>query len=238
MTEDRRRLALVGVPEHEKEMRSKGEPMMGSGRVFPIPEDQVLIEPFEIPPHFARINGIDFGWDHPFACAFCAWNRENDTFYVIDGYKESRALLPIHAKAIKTNGDWVPCSWPHDGMKHEPKSGKIMADLYREEGVNMFSTHFTNPPSQWEEEGKGGYAVEPGILSMLEAMETGRFKVFKHVKPFWEEYSTYHRKDGKIVPFNDDFMSAVRYAYQFRRHAQVKVVKQPKVFIQAGARNW
>lgn len=238
MTPEKREMALAGIPAHEREMRSKGEPLMGTGRVFPLMEDQIMIEPFEIPNHFPRLNGLDFGYDHPFACAFTAWDREKDVFYVYDGYKESRALIPVHSKAIKSRGDWIPCSWPHDGLKHEPKSGKVMADLYRDEGINMFPSHFTNPPGPWEEEGKGGYAVEPGVLSMLEAMETGRFFVFKNVKPFWDEFSTYHRKDGKIVPFNDDFISAVRYAYQFRRHAQVKIVKQPKIYIAQGASNW
>ncbi len=238
MTPEKRELALAGIPAHERAMRSKGEPMMGSGRVFPVSEEQITIDPFEIPPHFARINGIDFGWDHPFACAFLAWDRENDVVYVYDGYRESRTLIPIHAAAIKTRGDWIPCSWPHDGMKHDPKSGKTLAEHYKEHGVNMWHTHFTNPPAMGEEEGKGGYAVEPGVFQMLEMMETGRFKVFSTVKPFFEEFRMYHRKDGKIVPLNDDFLSATRYGVMFRRHAQTKVIRTHHQPIRAGIKNW
>jgi hypothetical protein len=38
-----------------------------SGRVFPISEDAILCDAFTIPKDWFQINGMDFGWDHPFA---------------------------------------------------------------------------------------------------------------------------------------------------------------------------
>lgn len=238
MTPERRELALAGIPAHERDMRSKGEPLMGSGRVFPVSEDMIICDPFEIPAHWARINGIDFGWDHPFAAAFIAVDRDKDAVYIYDGYRESRALQPMHAATIKTRGDWIPCSWPHDGLKHDPKSGQIIADQYRELGLNMWKVPFTNPPPPGIEEGRGGNGVEAGVFEMLSMMETGRFKVFSNVKYWFEEMRMYHRKDGKIVPFNDDFISATRYAVMFRRHAQTKTVRTPRPQIIRGMSNW
>lgn len=242
MTPERREMALAGIPAHEREMRSKGEPMVGSGRIFYLPEDVYTIEPFELPPHFARINGLDFGYDHPFACAHTAIDRETDTIYVYDGYRESRALPAIHAQAIKKHGDWIPNAWPHDGMKADPQSGKVIADIYREHGVNMWPVPFTNPPPPGVEEGKGGNGVEAGIFHMLELMEANRFKVFKTVKYWFEEIGRYHRKNvnGKSIinPIGDDFISAVRYAVLFRRFAQTRPVRAVRQQTRQGLSNW
>lgn len=243
MTPELREQKLASVPQHERAMRSKGEPLMGSGLVFSIPREQIECDPFDIPAHWPRINGIDFGWDHPFACAFIAWNRDGDSVYVYDGYKEIRALPSVHADAIRRRGDWIPIAWPKDGLQTEKGSGKSLADKYRNQqpegqGLRLHHTFFTNPPSPGEKEGQGSVSVEAGIMEMLEMMETGRFKVFKNVTPFWDELGMYHRKDGKIVPFNDDFMSAVRYAVMFRRHAEVKIMRQPKQQTYRGLSNW
>lgn len=238
MTSERREQKLLDFPEHERDMRSKGEPLVGSGLIFPILEETIKIDPIEIPSHWARINGIDFGWDHPFACAFAAWDRDTDTIYIYDGYREKRALPAIHADAIKQRGAWIPISWPKDGYQHEKGTGKELHESYRSKGLNMFREHFTNPPRLGEEEGKGGVSVEAGIMEMLEMMETGRFKVFSTVTAFWEEKGMYHRKGGKIIPLFDDFMSATRYAVMFRRHATTKIVIQPKQNIRKGLRNW
>jgi hypothetical protein len=238
MTPELREQKLAGVPKHERAMRAKGEPLMGSGLVFSVSRELIECNPFEIPAHWPRINGIDFGWDHPFACAFVAWDRDSDSIVVYDGYKEQRTLPPMHAEAIKRRGDWIPVSWPKDGLQAEKGSGKPLADKYRELGVKMHHTYFTNPPSPGEPEGKGSQSVESGIMEMLEMMETGRFKVFSNLTMFWEELGMYHRKDGKIVPFNDDFISAIRYAVMMRRHAEVKTIRQQQQRTYQPLSNW
>jgi hypothetical protein len=51
-------------------------------------------------------------------------------------------------------------------------------------------------------------------------MQSGRFKVFKHLNDWWEEFRLYHRKDGKVVKEGDDLMSATRYGIMMLRYAQ------------------
>jgi hypothetical protein len=60
-------------------------------------------------------------------------------------------------------------------------------------------------------------------------METGRFKVFKHLNDWWEEFRLYHRKDGKVVKEGDDLMSATRYAIMSLRHSSTKAFTIPSV---------
>ena len=45
---------------------------------------------------------------------------------------------------------------------------------------------------------------------MLIRMESGRFKVFKHLTDWFDEYRLYHRKDGRVHKEGDDLMSATR----------------------------
>lgn len=66
-TQEEREAIIASYPEHEREARAKGIPIMGSGRVFPIVEDGIKCNAFPIPPHWPRIVGLDFGIDHPTA---------------------------------------------------------------------------------------------------------------------------------------------------------------------------
>ena len=56
-------------------------------------------------------------------------------------------------------------------------------------------------------------------MDMLQRMQSGRFKVFKHLNDWWEEFRLYHRKDGKVVKEGDDLMAATRYASMMLRLA-------------------
>lgn len=234
---------LSQLSPHEREMRSRGLPLMGSGLIFPVPDDMIRIDPIPIPDHWKRLNGMDFGWDHPTAVAFCAWDEETDTIYLYDEYSESQTLPPVVASAIKHRGEWIPVIWPHDGMSIADKqTGKAMKDLYIDEGVNMHETWFTNPPDMNNKEGSGGNSVEAGLISMLLRMETGRLKVFSTCTEFFREKGIYHRKNingqSKVVTLQDDVISATRYAVQSLRHAETEVTYIPERKRRVGARNW
>lgn len=229
---------LAGLSPHERDMRSKGIPLMGSGLVFPVDEASITSEPVEIPKHWPRICGIDFGYDHPFAAAWVAWNRDSDIVYVYDAYRESKTTPPVHVAAIKARGDWIPVAWPHDGLSHDKGSGIPLADQYREMGINMLRERFSNPPSPGEKEGQGGQGVEVGIMEMLTRMETGRLKIFSTCHELLEELRIYHRKDGKLVKVRDDLISAVRYAVMSLRFADTQAVRIHLGQPLRGVSNW
>jgi len=58
--------------------------------------------------------------------------------------------------------------------------------------------------------------------------ETHWEKIDETHDDFWEGYRLYHRKDGKIIKENDDFICAVRYAIMMKREAAVKIKKAVK----------
>lgn len=208
MTDEKREEHLSQFPLHEREMRMKGIPFMGSGLIFPVNDEDISVDPFNIPAHWPRICGIDFGYDHPFAAVWIAWDRETDTYYVYDCFRVAGKVPPIHSSAVKQRGLWIPVAWPHDGLQHDKGSGIPLADQYRKEGLRLLPEKFSNPPSPGQKEGQGGNGVEVGLFAILTKMETGTFKVFSTLGEWFEEKNMYHRKEGKIDKVRDDIMSA------------------------------
>lgn len=238
MTAEMKQQRLAALPPHEREMRSKGVPLMGSGLIFPFMDDDLWVDDFEIPRHWPRITGIDFGWDHPFAAAQLVWNRDADVVYLISEYRESRATPPIHAATVNSWGGWIPVAWPHDGINSEKGTGVQLVNEYRDCHVNLLPQKATNPPPPGKVEGEGGNSREASILAMYERMESGQFKVFRSCRLFMEEKRMYHRKDGKIVDIADDLISAARYAHMMLRHARTMSVKPHSRYARAGLSNW
>lgn len=196
---------LSGLPPHEHDMRSKGTPFFGTGLVFPIAEDRIKIEPFDLTtrPWMRGIKGLDIGTTHPTAIAWVGYDPEDDTIYVVKGYKKKGEAAAVHAAAANAMWKQCPTIFPHDVDQTEPGSGKTARYYY--EIAGLYNTYdFKNPD--------GSIYIEPGIMDMYERMLTNRFKVFSDCEEFWQEFRMYHREDGKIVDKNDDMMSAVRYA--------------------------
>jgi phage terminase large subunit-like protein len=209
--EERQRI-IDQFPAHEREARTKGTPMLGSGRIFPVAESEITIPPLEIPRHWPQIGALDFGWDHPTAAVKLAWDRDGDVVYVTHCYRKREATPQQHAASLRPWGDKLPWAWPHDGYQHDKGSGDALADQYRKEHLQMLDTHATF------EDGTNG--VEAGLMMMLDRMESGRLKVFSNLNEWFQEYRMYHRKDGKVVKLADDLMSATRYGVMSLRHAK------------------
>lgn len=214
---------LASTPPHLRKARSQGIPTMGSGAVFPVDEALISWQPHAIPDHWVRIAGLDFGWDHPTAAVWCAWDRDSDTFYVYDAYRQAKAAVAIHVDALQARPKWIPVAWPPDGLQTEKGTGIQLAQQYRDRGVNLLPEFATLPETPTPSETQvSRVSVEAGLLSMLDYMQSGRFKVAAHLLDWWDEFRLYHREDGKIVKLVDDLMSATRYAFVMRRFACVK----------------
>lgn len=219
-TEEKRKAIIASYPEHEREARANGVPILGSGRVFPVAESSLKIDPFKIPLHWPRIAALDFGWSHPTAVVWLAMDRDSNTVYITDVYRVKEQTPIIHAHAIKGRGEWIPVAWPHDGLNTEKGTGEQLAETYRKAGVKMLPER-----AQFED---GGNSVERGITELLMLMQTQRLKVFSHLEPWFEEFRLYHRKDGKIHKVDEDLMDATRYAYMALRHAVTEMEAMPQ----------
>lgn len=209
--EERERIA-ASYPEHEREARTKGVPVLGSGRIFPVPESLIACDSRDFPDHWPRIGGMDFGWDHPFAAVEIVWDRDQDVVYITKAHR-LRETTPIdHAATLRHWGN-LPWAWPRDGRRETLEgAGIALANQYGSQGLDMLHEH-----AQFED---GSVSVEAGLMDMLSRMEGGRFKVFRHLNDWFEEFRLYHRKDGKVFKENDDLMAATRYGLMMLRYAR------------------
>ena len=216
--------AMKNFAPYQLKMRMKGIPVLGSGLVFEYSEETIKCSPLEggIPDSWPRIAAIDFGGiakkSHPSAVVYVAYDEDNDVAYVYDCFRLHSAEIADVAARMISRPQWIPVMWPHDGNKEVP-GGSTVAKEYQDYGVNMFHTHFTNPPDDNKAEGTGGIKIEPGIVSLSNRVKDRRIRVYNTLPEWFEEYRQYHLKDGKIVDREDDLMSATRYAIQSLRHA-------------------
>ena len=206
---------IASYSEHERDARARGYPMLGEGLIFSIPQSSFEVEAFEIPSHWAKLGGVDFGYgDHPFAAIQIAHDRDSDCVYVTHCYKEKQPIPAMHVSAIRDwnqEGDMVRYAWPHDGTRAWGESGPIK-DIYAHEGLLMLGSHATFKT--------GGYSPEAAANLMLSRMQTGKLKIFAHLGPLFAEIASYHRKNGQIVPKKDDLISALMKAMMMLRKAR------------------
>jgi phage terminase large subunit-like protein len=216
-----KRQRIAGYPPHEREARSRGIPMLGEGRIFPIADSDIEEDALEsVPAHWPQLIGLDFGYTHPFAAVHGAWDRDADVLHLLNIYRESEKTPPIHVAAIKPWGAQLRCAWPHDGTQTQPGEGISLQAIYKKAGLKMLPEHATFHT--------GGYHVEPGITEMLVRMQTKRLRVAHHLQDWFAEFRTYHRKNGKIVKERDDLMDATRTLLMSLRYARTsQIPRQP-----------
>jgi phage terminase large subunit-like protein len=218
LTESTKERLLSQYPAWQRDMRSKGEPLLGAGLIFDIDDDRIKVPSFECPDHWYRINGMDFGWDHPQAHVQIWWNKDEDVVYLAHAWKASRTKPYEAWNKVKSWAKDVPTAWPHDGLQHEKGSGEEQKELYAQEGWKMLPEKATWPT--------GSNSVEQGLVELYQAMDDGKLKVFSHLGDFFAEKLNYHRDEsGHIVKINDDIISALRYAWMMRRFATQKIKK-------------
>lgn len=196
LSEDWKKETLASYPPHERAARSKGVPYLGSGSIYPYPEDMIKVEPFKIPAWWPRAYGLDPGWNRT-AAIWGATDPATNTTYLYSEYYGAQAVPAVHATAIKQRGDWIWGAIDPASAGAGQADGKRLIDFYEEQGLSLTFADNT---------------VEAGISTIQQALETGRLKIFSHLQNFFNEYRLYRRDDnGKVVKEKDHLMDATRY---------------------------
>ncbi len=215
LNEDIKQTLLQSYPEHQRDMRTKGIPMLGHGRIYDLAEEFITCDVFEIPDHFFVIGGLDFGYDHPQAVCQIAIDLDNDIIYLTHGWGASKVSANEAWGATRSWSQAIPTAWPQDGLQHEKgrDDAKQQRDLYVDAGFTMLHDFAT-----WDGSSR---SVEQGIHEIRQRMQSGRFKVFRGLRLFFDEFNQYHRDEkGHIVKARDDLLDALRYAFMMRRYAK------------------
>jgi phage terminase large subunit-like protein len=200
-------------PPHEMRTRVYGEDMLGAGSVFPIDEETITEPPIpNVPLHWFKIWGIDFGINHPFGAVLLLYDADADVVHVHHCIRLKDQTPLQHAVPMKAIGADVVVAYPHDGDNREAGTGDPLAKLYRQQDLRMMPSHAT-----FED---GTISTERGVLEMWQRMTTGRFKVANTQLMWFEEFRSYHRKNNQIVKLYDDLMSATRIGIMALRNAK------------------
>ena len=186
----------ASLPPYQRDARSKGIPQLGSGAIYPVPESDLLVDPFHIPPHWPRGYGMDVGWNNT-ACVWGALDRDSSTLYLYHEYKRSHAEPSLHSVAIQAVGSWIPGFIDPASRGRGQKDGSQLLNDYQNLGLKL----------DLAENG-----VESGLYSVWNRMSTGRLKVFRSMGSWLMEFRLYRRDDkGRVVKENDHLMDAMRY---------------------------
>jgi phage terminase large subunit-like protein len=215
---------LESFPAHQRDMRTKGVPMLGHGRIYDIGDEFIECDPFPIPNHWGVICGMDFGYDHPQSFIRLAYDRDNDAIYITNSWKASRVSANEAWGAVKSWVGQTPVAWPHDGLQHEKgrDDATQQKQHYAMAGFSMLPSMASWPTIPDGKGGStgGGNSVEQGIYEIRDMMSKGKFKIFKGQPELMDEVRQYHRNEkGRIVKTRDDLLDAVRYAYMMRRYS-------------------
>lgn len=212
LTEETKEALLAMYPPWQRDMRTKGLPLLGTGLIFDLDMETTKVKRFECPDHWLVINGMDFGWDHPQSHVQLWIDPDDWCIYVAHAMKFSKTQPYEAWERIKSWAKDVPSAWPADGFQTEKGTGKTQKSYYEEAGWQMLHDHATWPD--------GGNSVEQAIIEIYKLIQLGQFKIFDHLSDVFDEFLQYHRdENGKIVKIKDDIISAIRYAYMMRRHA-------------------
>jgi phage terminase large subunit-like protein len=203
---------LKALPPYLRDAASRGLPLLGAGAIYPVPEDDYLVDPFDLPPHWLRAYGLDVGWNRT-AAVWGAYDREADTWYLYHEHYRGQAEPSVHAQAIKAPGEWQTGVVDPAARGRSQTDGAQLLDTYQDLGLKL-------EPAE--------NAVESGLYQVWERLSSGRLKIFRSLSNWRKEARLYRRDEkGHIVKKDDHLMDATRYLILSGRDV-AKAVPVPK----------
>ena len=156
-----------------------------------------MVDDFKVPDYWPRAHGMDVGWNKT-AAIFGAHDRDNDVAYLTSEHYRGQAEPIIHAEGIKARGAWIP------GFIDPAANGRSQIDeqqlfqIYRNLGLKLQCAR---------------NAREAGIYAVWMRLSTGKLKVFRSCKNWFDEFRIFCRdEDGNIIAENKfHLMAATRY---------------------------
>lgn len=196
LSAEQKRRMLAEAETHLIDARSKGIPNIGSGAIYPVAEDQVVCDDFDIPKHWPRAYGMDVGWNCT-AAVFGAIDRDADVLYCYSLHYQGQQEPSTHVAGINGRGKRVPGVIDPASRGRSQADGQNLMQLYTDLGLSVIAADNSR---------------ESGLYEVHQRLATGRLKFFKSLKPLLAEYRIYRRDEkGHVVKQKDHAMDALRY---------------------------
>ena len=125
---------------HQRQARRTGKPALGSGSIYPVDEDDLLVDPFKLPADWPRAYAMDVGWNKT-AALWAAHDVDNDTYYLVHEYYVGQQDPIVHAAAIKRVSEWMTGAIDPASTGSNQKDGTKLKNEYRAEGLKLVSAN-------------------------------------------------------------------------------------------------
>ena len=214
LDEASKRKVLATMLPYQIAARTKGEPSLGVGAIYPIPEADVTVAPFNVPWTWPRSYGLDVGWNRT-AAAFVAQDPGSGIYYVYDEHYMSMGEPLTHAAGIRARGEFLVGAIDPASRGRNQDDGRLLFEQYEAAGLNLVVAD---------------NAVEAGLLCVWTLLISGQLKIFSTCGNGLREFRKYHRDEkGNIVKTNDHWLDGVRYWAMSGRHSmKVRPLKNLK----------
>lgn len=197
---------LKAYPPYMRDARSRGIPQLGAGAIFPVPESEIMVSDFPIPDYWPRACALDVGWNFT-AAVWVAIDPNTKKKYLYAVHKQGHVEPSVHARAIRSYGEWIPVKIDPASRGRSQKDGSQLLQDYKDLGLNVSTAK---------------NAVESGLLRVWQALSSGEFKVFRSCEAWFAEFRVYRRDEhGKVVKDNDHLMDATRYWFNSGEDAAI-----------------
>lgn len=200
------------IPAYQKDARTKGIPQLGAGVIFPVPEEDLLVDAFVLPKHYLRGYGLDVGWNRTGAI-WIAKDPDSGVKYLYDEHYRAEADPKIHGAFIAQRGVWIPGRIDPAARGRKQDDGDKLIRLYRAAIYGDKDQEQKNHGAQMLKPANN--AVESGLYDILIAMQQGTFKVMRGRCPNWLAERRLYRRDerGHVIKKFDHAIDASRYGF-------------------------
>lgn len=190
---------LESTPPHLRDARSKGEPSMGAGVIYPIPIGDIEVQPFAIPWGWKKGYALDVGWNRT-AALWGAQNPVDGTLYLYSEHYKGQQLPVVHTTAIKARGEWIRGCIDPAAKGSSQKDGKQLKAEYVSLGLTLIDAN---------------NELEAGLIACWQALAVGQIKIFSTLQSFKGEYRVYQRDErGRVQDGQaDHLMDCMRYLW-------------------------
>ncbi|HDU5574534.1 TPA: terminase family protein [Klebsiella aerogenes] len=220
---------LAALPDHEKELRSKGLPAVGKGAVFKIADELISVDEIHPLSHWQVVAAVD--WGHvvdPTVIAICLHDPDNDIFYLYDLFyfdQDEQERSPSHVAKVLLSSEYagVPVVVPHDSGKDSnanESNGKLLERL----GVNVHPQVAQNPTEtqlrmqKLGSKPRSAFNIETGLTEMRFLMNEGKLKINTNCNDWFREkhsYSYRFNERTRVLDYAgaDHAIDASRYGF-------------------------
>lgn len=206
LSETDKQQMIAEIPSNLRASRTMGIPTLGAGRIYPVLEEDIIVNNLKIGPEWKRAYGLDFGWQ----CTAAIWGAKDPltgVLYLYGEYYRGQQAPFVHASSILARGKYIKGAPDPAGGGTNQKDGSNLINEYILAGLDL--------AIDWDGKSLADNAVNAGIARILGMLETGMLKVCYNLENWLKEFRVYRYdpKDPNRVARNqhDHLLDATRY---------------------------